>query len=378
MASDMHQNPGESQTPPVAAQQRRAGPSRRHRLGTPSRIALGLLVLGIVVFALLRAHSAEHDFVTAFAHFDPARLPWLILAVGAEMLSFLCYALVQRRLLRAGGARLSRRTMVGLAVAATGITNLVPGGTAPASGWLVGQYRRRSISMPLAMWAVLAGGFAAVVSILVLLVVGAAIAGLLSPLEAVGCAVVVFGGGAALITVVHRLSAVESWLDVRGRHRWARGLRGLATRAAAIVQFRMTVPTGAHVLALSLANWTLDVFCLVASFEVLGRPIPWHAVLFAYAVAQVAGSLAPVPGGIGFVEGGMVGAFALVGSPAGDALAATIVYRAITCWAVAAVGSLMLFVIQRRPAPRANPADAAPSGDEGGHRLRTAPVGDTP
>jgi uncharacterized protein (TIRG00374 family) len=378
MASDMHQDPGELRTSPVAPAQGDAGPPRRKRLGTPARIALGLLVLGVVVFALLRAHSAAHDFVAAFAHFEPARLPWLVLAVGAEMLSFFCYALVQRRLLRAGGARLNRRTMVGLAVAATGITNLVPGGTAPASGWLVGQYRRRSISMPLAMWAVLAGGFAAVVSILVLLVVGAAIAGLLSPLEAVGCAVVVFGTAAALVAMVHRLSAVESWLDRRARHRWARALRGLATRAAAIVQFRMTIPTGAHVLALSLANWTMDVFCLVASFEVLGRPIPWHAVLFAYAVAQVAGSLAPVPGGIGFVEGGMVGAFALVGSPAGDALAATIVYRAITCWAVAAVGSLMLFVIQRRPAPCADPDEVAHPGHEGGHRVRIAPVGDIP
>jgi uncharacterized membrane protein YbhN (UPF0104 family) len=57
---------------------------------------------------------------------------------------------------------------------------------------------------------------------------------------------------------------------------------------------------------------------------------PGEPSLFAYAFAQIAGSLAPVPGGIGFVEGGMVGAFALAGTPVGDALLATILYRLIT------------------------------------------------
>jgi uncharacterized membrane protein YbhN (UPF0104 family) len=324
-------------------------PVRKRRWGAGGRIVLGVLVLAVVVFALLRAHSATHDFVTAFGHFTVGRLPWLALAIGAEVASFLCYALVQRRLLQAGGARLTRRTMVGLAIAATGITNLVPGGTAPASGWLVGQYRRRGIPMPLAMWVVLAGGFMATVSILLLLLLGAAIAGLISVWQTVGCAAIGVGAAVAVVAATHHLSAIETWLDARSGRRWARPLRGLATRAATVGRFRMSLPAGAHVMALSFANWSMDVLCLMAAFEMLGRPVPWRAVLFAYAVAQVAGSLAPVPGGIGFVEGGMVGAFALVGTGAGDALAATIVYRAITCWAVAAIGSLMLFALSRRP-----------------------------
>ena len=73
-------------------------------------------------------------------------------------------------------------------------------------------------------------------------------------------------------------------------------------------------------------------------------------MLLAYATAQIAGSLAPVPGGIGSSRGGgHVGAFALAGTPAGSALAATVVYRLITCWGVAAVGSVALLMISRRP-----------------------------
>jgi hypothetical protein len=92
----------------------------------------------------------------------------------------------------------------------------------------------------------------------------------------------------------------------------------------------------------------MDVFVLIGAFGLLGLPVPWRAVLFAYGAAQVAGSLAPVPGGVGFVEGGMIGAFALAGSGLSGAILAVIVYRAITCWLVAAVGSLMLTIVSRR------------------------------
>jgi len=330
--------------PPPADGGAAATRSRRRVL---ARIGLGVVVLGVVVAALLRAHSALHGFASAFDSFRVQRLPWLALAYGAEGASFACYALVQRRLLHAGGVTLTRRTMVGLAVAATGITNLVPGGTAPASGWLVGQYRRRDIPVPLALWVVLAGGFAAAVSILFLLLVGAAVAGLLSPLEAVGCAVIGVVGAGAVVVGTHHVAAIDAWLDAHP-HRGLGVLRRAAHGVSSVTRFRVSVPTGVGVLVLSVANWALDVWCLVAAFAVLDRPVPWHAVLFAYAVA-------PVPGGIGFVEGGMVGAFALVGTAPGPALAAIVVYRAVTCWSVAAVGSLTLVALSHRPARRAQP-----------------------
>jgi uncharacterized protein (TIRG00374 family) len=102
------------------------------------------------------------------------------------------------------------------------------------------------------------------------------------------------------------------------------------------------------VLLLSIGNWGLDVTCLIAAFPLLGLPVPWRAVLFAYAIAQIAGSLAPVPAGIGFVEGGMVGAFALTGTPVGAAFLATIVYRLITSVGLAAAGSVMLLYLSRQ------------------------------
>src|ERR1039458_5833960 len=189
------------------------GQSHRRFGWIRSPIFLGVLVVIALVLLASRLHPAEQDLVRAYRHFSWQRLPWLFVALGAEGISFVCYATVQRFLLRIGGARLTRRTMLALAVAATGLTNLVPGGTAPASGWLVRQYRRREVPMPLALWAVLAGGFAATVSILLLLLTGAGIAGLLGSWEFVGCTVALIGGAVGVVAGVHNLPALTRWLE---------------------------------------------------------------------------------------------------------------------------------------------------------------------
>jgi uncharacterized protein (TIRG00374 family) len=75
-------------------------------------------------------------------------------------------------------------------------------------------------------------------------------------------------------------------------------------------------------------------------------------------LAQIAGSLAPVPGGIGFVEGGMVGAFALAGTSVGHAVLATILYRLITSLGMAGLGSVMLWHLSRKKST--NPAVLSP------------------
>jgi uncharacterized membrane protein YbhN (UPF0104 family) len=53
----------------------------------------------------------------------------------------------------------------------------------------------------------------------------------------------------------------------------------------------------------------------------------------------------------------MIGAFALAGTNVGDAVAATVIYRAVTCWLMAVVGTATMVVISRR---RATPAEIGP------------------
>jgi uncharacterized membrane protein YbhN (UPF0104 family) len=303
----------------------------------------------VLVILVLRASSARHDFVSAFERFQVANLPWLVAAAAAQILSLGCYAGAQRRLLRAGDVRLAYRSVLALTIAATGITALVPGGVVPASGWLIGQYRRRGVGMRLAAWTVLAGGFAATVAVLALLLIGAAMAGLGRPLVLGLSGAVLAGGSAGFVVMVHHLDRLERFLR---RHHLKRGVKVAhwsSAHVSELARFRIGILGGSEVLGFSAANWLLDTVCLLCAFAFVGLPVPWHSALFAYAVSQVAASLLPLPAGIGVVEGGMVGVFAATGTPAGQALVAIIVYRIVNYWAVAAVGSAMAITISHRP-----------------------------
>jgi uncharacterized membrane protein YbhN (UPF0104 family) len=60
------------------------------------------------------------------------------------------------------------------------------------------------------------------------------------------------------------------------------------------------------------------------------------------------GSLLPMPGGIGGVEGGMIGAFAAFGIPASHALVGTLAYSAIAFWLPAVPGIGGYVALRRR------------------------------
>jgi hypothetical protein len=90
-------------------------------------------------------------FISAFSHFRVGRLPWLGLAAVLEAASLASAAMVQRQLLGAGRSVLPFPTLAGLTVASTSIGDLLPAGAAPATGWMVEQYRLRRVPTALAL-----------------------------------------------------------------------------------------------------------------------------------------------------------------------------------------------------------------------------------
>lgn len=327
-------------------------------------------VIAILVAFGFLVYRLRGEIGTAFHRVTLGGLVWLPAALGAEAVSFLAYAEVQHRLLVAGGAHMRHRTVASLTVAATGIANLVPGGTAPSSGWLVTQYRRYGVPLPLALWAVLSGGFVAGISVLFILLVGAFIAGLVGPPVFVGLLALLAAAAVAGVLVAHHLPVVRQWLDRDRRLPGITVARRAVRHVGDLGSFRATVSGGIQVYVLSVVNWILDVAVLAAGFAILNLPVPWRALLFAYAAAQVAGSLAPVPGGIGFVEGGMIGALTLAGTSAGAAVVATVVYRLVTTLGMAGIGSLALVIVHHRT-PR--PARLSGQAEMLARRSRQAP-----
>lgn len=104
------------------------------------------------------------------------------------------------------------------------------------------------------------------------------------------------------------------------------------------------MPGGIEVFVYTILNWLCDAACLVAAFELVGFPAPVAALFFAFTASQVLGSVVPMPAGAGVVEGGIIGALALTGTPLGHAIVAVVFYRIISYWLVTGLASLTLVV----------------------------------
>jgi uncharacterized membrane protein YbhN (UPF0104 family) len=81
----------------------------------------------------------------------------------------------------------------------------------------------------------------------------------------------------------------------------------------------------------AIAYWGFDIATLWACFHAFGKPPPVAVIIVAYFVGALANAL-PLPGGLGGVEGGTIGALLAFGTPASLAILAVLSYRLISFW----------------------------------------------
>lgn len=94
-------------------------------------------------------------------------------------------------------------------------------------------------------------------------------------------------------------------------------------------------------------NWLLDFGVLLAALASTGANPRASLVLIAYVVAALLGMLPFTPGGLGFVEVGLVGTLQLAGVSPAQAVLATLAYRLVAYWLPIPVG-LVAYVFYRR------------------------------
>ena len=321
-----------------------------------------VLAACVMAAAAARAPGAAGDLRAAAAHLGGLRPAWLGAAVAAEGVALAGSTAAQRQLLAAVGARWRRRTVFGLVFASTGLARVMPAGPVTGGAWQVREYRRRGAGTGPGVWAVLAGGVASTVVLLALLLAGAAAAGIGSlPLLAYA-AVVLAAGTAGLLAAARRAQSLGRWLS--RRHRRSRAIVRLAAAVAGLSYQRGGSGSAAGVLAWTGTGLLADAGVLAACFGLAGLPVPWRGLLFAYAAGQLAGRLVPLPGGIGGVEGGVLGTLTLTGTPPAAAAAAVIVYRVAGYWAVGVAGTAVAAALAR--CPTGSPGRDAPQQPAGG------------
>ena len=100
------------------------------------------------------------------------------------------------------------------------------------------------------------------------------------------------------------------------------------------------------VIAGALGYWAFDNAVLWATFHAFDASPPITVILMGYLIGQL-GGLLPLPGGLGGIDGGLIGTLIVFGVPAAETTAAVLVYRAILFW-LPLLGGGVAFLMLRR------------------------------
>jgi uncharacterized protein (TIRG00374 family) len=92
--------------------------------------------------------------------------------------------------------------------------------------------------------------------------------------------------------------------------------------------------------------WAFQILVLWAAFRAFGDSPPAAVLVQAFFVGML-GNLLPMPGGVGGVEGGMIGSFVAFGVDGGLAVVAVLVYRAFTFWLPMIPGVIAYFQLRK-------------------------------
>jgi uncharacterized membrane protein YbhN (UPF0104 family) len=314
-------------------------------IGWP-RLGHRLLVLVAAIAAVAVVVALLPGLASVRRAFGGARPEWLLLAAILEVLSCLSYVLVFRGVFC---ARMSWRTSYQIGAAELATNSLVNVGG--AGGLALGAWILRRGGMPAGRLARRTVAFFVITSLAnvgALIVAGIGLGtGLLhgAPSPVLGWAPAAVGAVtvAGALALPHVARAIAARI---GRPSVTRALEAVAGGIdEALGLLRSRDPA---VLAGAAGYMLFDVAMLGVAFAAFGEPSPPAAVLLmAYLIGQL-GGLIPLPGGLGGVDGGLIGTLVLYGAGATAAATAVLAYRAIVLLLPVALGVPALVSLRRR------------------------------
>jgi len=230
-------------------------------------------------------------------------------------------------------------------LAGNAVGRVVPGGGATATAFSVEMLRRAGIPVGRAATALAAstGLQLAATFALPLLATPAIIGGapvnrslILSLYLGVGVLALLLAGGCVAFLSdrpLERAGEAIEWAANRTIRR-RRKVSGLG-RTLILERNRIRTTIGerwASSVLSAVGNIGLDYLALLCALRAVGAQPRPSLILIAYTFAQLLALIPLTPGGLGFVEAGLVGTLSLAGVTPRDALLATLVYRLVSFW----------------------------------------------
>jgi uncharacterized protein (TIRG00374 family) len=285
---------------------------------------------------------------------DDAAPGWIAIAIAFEALSFIsyivmfapifCRGLSWRRSWQIGGSELA----MGSLVPASGAGGLALGAWVLHEGGMdADRIARRSVAFFLIKSSVNFVAVAIIGLLMYLHLFGVDEPWTLTLLPALMSIAVI-----AAVLVIPRFGPGE----IRGEDA-SRSERFIAASRRALITgsesaIEIVRSGNVRVIAGSIGYWAFDNAVLWATFHAFGYTPEISIVLMGYLIGQL-GGLLPIPGGIGGIDGGLIGTLIVYGAPAAVVAAAVLAYRTILFWLPLLAGAVSFFSL-RRDMPRDN------------------------
>jgi uncharacterized membrane protein YbhN (UPF0104 family) len=311
--------------------------------GNKSAWVAAAAVLALVsVYGIAVAIGGFGDTWALVRSADPR---WLIPAALAETLSYAGWVVLLRTV--ADDERIRWRDSVRITLAGVAATRLLAAGGAGGIALTVWALRRRGLraaTVARAEAALLVTVYG--IMLAAIAVVGLALHfGLLSGAAPTGLTLVpaLFALGVMAAVVVLALTTSRPHRPDGPRGRWlvtaAPRLLGEGLRHSWALRARPGMLGG-------LAWWVGDVLALWCAGQAFGLVPAGGVLVMAYLLGQL-GNLLPLPGGVGGIDGAMIGALIAFGAPAGDAALAVLAYRGMSFWLPTVPGVLAYVSLAR-------------------------------
>jgi uncharacterized protein (TIRG00374 family) len=315
---------------------------------------LGISIVAFLYFVLPQLADLE-DKGKRLGTGDPW---WLVAALIFTVLSFGGYVAMFRGVFVGHGTRIDLRASYQITMAGLAATRLLAAGGAGGialTAWALrraGMDRRKVADKTLAFLILTYA-----VYMVALVVVGFGLYwGVLSGPSPFGITVIPAIFGLVVIALGLLMARVPPDLHrrlegfARRGGRFARLAQRLANAPAAfsagLREAICHVRKGDRSLLGALAYWGFNIATLWACFHAFGNPPPWGVIIMAYFVGFL-GNLLPLPGGIGGVDGGMIGAFLAFGVDDGLTVLAVLSYRLFAFWLPTIPGAIAYFQLRR-------------------------------
>jgi uncharacterized membrane protein YbhN (UPF0104 family) len=337
--------------------------------GGLARRAGGLVLVGLVVALLISTLPGLGEVRERFANAEPV---WLVALFFLEVGSCLAYVVAFRGVFC---VRLGWRFSYEIGMAEQGTNVLLPAGG--VGGLALGAWALRQGGMSVERIVRRSVAFFVLTSapnFVCAAVLGCALAA--GVLPGGGPLVLTWALGGLAVAAIVLVAVLPRILAHVGPDQGASADEDRRTRARRFARrAAVTVADGVHDAAALLRTrepyvvigavgyMALDVAALGAAFAAFGSTPPFAAFVFAYVIGQL-GGLIPLPGGIGGIDGGLIGALALYGSPLSQATAAVLAYRVVQLGIPAILGSVAFVQLRRTLSRDETPAALCEPFDE--------------